>query len=262
MKKLILLPIIGMMTAMMFSSCNKDENPGNSFKVRMTDAPGDYAGLTVQITGIDIYHETQGWINLSSETQFVNVTDLTNGNEIELANNTNVQAGLYTKVKITFGGQNSLNLTGDFNGAGSDLSVDLVWNGSQEVVIDINQQVTADAGANILLDFHVAESIIEQVNTFLIHPVISVIHDEATGVRGQVQGTVMAAIIITNGQSTYSSYIDASGNFLIRGLQPGTYDVTILPSQFNEVGQSPQETQINNVVITEGEINNMGSIQL
>jgi len=250
-----------------FSSCSKEEEntPGNTFKVRMTDAPGDFVALEMEIVGVDIYHNTEGWINLSSETQMISVLDLTNGQEIELAHNTAVNAGLYTKIRIRFGDNNTLTLFGEMQSGGlGNIDVSLAWNGPKEAVIEINREVSAESGADVLVDFHVAESVSEGVSLgeYVMHPVITEIRDAQTGIQGKVEGSLMAAILLTNGENTYSTYIDASDNFMVRGIEPGTYDMTIIPNRFDPDEIVAEEKQINNIVILQGEIKQMGTIQL
>lgn len=233
------------------TSCDNAVNEAGSFKVRMTDAPADYAALNLTVTGVDVYLENQGWINLSSETQNVNILSLTNGAEITLANQTNVKAGLYTRARVTFGATGTIQLA---SGGGS---ANISWAGNvHQVEIVIHEEVNAQSGADILLDFDVAESVIESAGQYIIEPAVTVVSDASTGVQGQVSGAANAAVILTNGANTFSTYISAAGGFIIRGVDPGTYTLTVF-----EPG-TLQGTSFDNVVITQGELNSMGVIQL
>src|SRR5258705_9682223 len=102
MKRILLFTVIGLVAAFGLSSCNKDTPSAEpkQFKVRMTDSPGNYAALNMTITGVEAYHETHGWITLSSYSHSVNVVSLCNGSEIELANKYNMSTGHYTRVKV------------------------------------------------------------------------------------------------------------------------------------------------------------------
>lgn len=235
-----------------FASCKKDKDaPGKSFKVRMTDSPGDFVQLNLQITSVDVYSQSQGWVNLSSQTQSVNVVSLTNGAEIELANATSVSVGTYTKVRVTFASQASVMLVG----GGSSLS--LSWTGGQQQVeIAIEAQVSGSVGANILLDFNVAQSVTEVGGAYFINPFISIVSDEFTGVKGKVNGTSSAMVKLHNGGNSYSTYINAAGNFMIKGMAPGTYTASIMAAG------SLQVHEVDNVVISQGQITAMGDINL
>lgn len=251
MKKGLLFTLICVMVALGFTSCKKEEAKGNTFKVRMTDAPGDFVQLNVQVTGVDAYMDGQGWINLSSETQSVNVLSLTNGSEIQLANATSVQSGLYTKLRIRFASQASIMLVG------GNSSLSLNWTGgTQEVEVAINQEISADAGASLLLDFNVAQSVNEIGGIFSLNPVITVISDEETGIQGSISGAANAMVQVSNGSNTYSTYVNAQGKFLLRGLTPGNYTIAVMKSG------SDQTQQVGNASVSKGEIKQVGSLEV
>lgn len=253
MKKGLLFALVCVVVAGLgFTSCKKEEQAkGNTFKVRMTDAPGDFAQLNVQVNAVDAYLDGKGWVNLSSETQSVNVLSLTNGSEIQLANATSVESGLYTKLRIRFASQASIMLVG-----GSS-SLSLNWTGSsQEVEIAINQQISADAGASLLLDFNVAQSVNEIAGIFSLNPVITVIADEETGIQGSVSGAAYAMVQVSNGNKTYTTYLNAQGKFMLRGLEPGTYTVAVMKSGSSEL------QQVGNATVAKGEITQMGTMDV
>lgn len=86
--KTIKLPLLALITsALMFTACKKEEFPTSSlsnekkgsFTVKMTDAPGDYEALQIEIVKIEAYLENTGWITLQNSSQFINVLSLTNG---------------------------------------------------------------------------------------------------------------------------------------------------------------------------------------
>jgi hypothetical protein len=213
------------------SACKKEDvkNPNASYKngieVKMTDAPGDYAMLNVEIERVDVYSESSGWVTVSNESQIVNVLSLTNGKSITLANQSNIETGLYTKVALYFGEDNELMIHDDGQSTSFDLS------GQGAVIIEINQQVDANTQAEVLLDFNVAESIHVDNSgsgTVTIDPTIHFVEDAETGVSGHVEGNLFAAIHISDGEHTFSTFTDANGNFMLQGLESGTYSLTVL----------------------------------
>lgn len=281
MKTLRLIPTTAVIIAVLFafSSCEKEEmNPdpdgaaAGSFAVKMTDAPGDYDALDVEITTVEAYLEGSGWVSLNNEAQVVSVLDLTNGAETQLAYESEADAGVYSMLRITFGNNNSLSLDSgtdlgfDLGGltGGANATVDLEWasSSSHQVVINIDEEVSASAGAEVLLDFHVMESIIQSGQQFIIDPAITLIEDARTGIHGQIEGAASAAILVTDDENTFSSYTDASGQFLVRGMADGVYDVILMPSQegLGLLDQAEDQT-IEGVVIAEGRITQMGTIQ-
>jgi len=258
MRHSLIFATIGLFAIMALTSC-AEEAKHNSFKVRMTDSPGNYAALNLQIVSVDAYLENVGWVNLSSQSQLVNVLSLTNGAETEIAYDAEVSVGTYTKIRIRFGDQGNVVVNSSIvgGGFGTNTTHSVSWVGPHEVEINIEEEVGANASADVLLDFHVAQSIYESANEYFIDPAVTEIKDEFTGVKGQVEGSFMAAVILSDGEYTYSTYIDGSGNFLFRGVDPGQYQLTIIPTE-----QGLQQQQVDNVIVIRGQIKEVGSIQM
>ncbi|MGE0562235.1 MAG: DUF4382 domain-containing protein [Flavobacteriales bacterium] len=273
MKTLKLTSMVIASLLFVFTSCQKEDvspssgagssnTQSGSFEVKMTDAPGNYAALDVQITGVDVYLENDGWVSLNHEIQHVSVLKLTNGIETLLAYKGMAKVGTYSKLRITFGNENSLTFNGGTNVGGvsgnGSATVQLLWDGPREVIIEIDEEVSANSEAEVLLDFQVVQSIKEVAQQYIIDPVITEIKDATTGLRGQVQGVVNAAVIIKNGSNEVSTYLDASGNFLVRGLDEGVYDLIVIPEASES--EIPQEQHIENILISKGEIKHVGII--
>jgi osmotically-inducible protein OsmY len=97
-------------------------------------------------------------------------------------------------------------------------------------------------------------------NTYFIAPLIQEIEDDSTGVQGSVQGAVTAAVTLSNGSNTYTTYINSEGKFMIRGVEDGTYQI-----QVNAIASSNMQAQngsMSNVVVTQGQITQVGNITL
>lgn len=263
-----------------FAACKKENvatnNPSSTsqagtFKVRMTDAPGDYEGLYVEIDKVEAYLEGSGWVLLNNQAQMVSVLDLTNGAETNIAYQSNVEAGAYSKLRLTFGENNSIKLNssselglqlpaGVSSTATLDLDAGAMLGAERTVEIEIDETVSAEAGANVLLDFNVAQSVIESPEGWMLDPIITSIKDELTGVKGKIEGAVQASITIQTLDGEFNTYTDASGSFMIRGLEPGTYSVLI---NAEVEGKSTNNIRtVNGVTVVEGRIENMGTIQM
>ena len=257
------------------TSCQKEDmgpdgtkpDPG-TFKVYMTDSPGDYESLDMEIVRVEAYIEGQGWVTLNSEARTVNVLSLTNGVQTELtaATQAEAKAGLYSHLRIVFGSNNHVTLNsqsalalGGITGSGA-VSFDLGLEGEHAIEIDINEEVSADAGAEVLLDFNVAQSVHQYADSFVVQPMLTVIEDARTGVRGHVEGAVSAAATVSNDSGSFSTYINAQGDFLIRGMEDGVYELSIQPNRPEGALADPEPIKIESVVIVDGEITNVGTI--
>jgi hypothetical protein len=283
MKKPIASLIVAIAAMVSFTACDKQDTDemGGALTVKMTDAPGDYAALNVEITRVDVYSESSGWVTISNESRIINVLELTNGAETTLAHSSSLKAGVYSKARVFFGTNNSVQI----QSGGQHHSLDMGSNGSVTIDINVEVQAESQAAAEVLLDFNVAESVAEINGVFTLSPTVTEISDPETGVSGQVQGVAIAAIMLSNGSASYSGYTDANGHFLIRGIAAGTYSMTVqgqsnlsaglegaIGGGIGLVGAMQGGANVGvgalltasfpSVVIVEGQIRSMGSITL
>jgi len=257
--KRILIVMMVVCAGFGIQSCNKNKGASQGqMEVRMTDSPGDFVALNVEIMKIEAYLENSGWVTINETTKEINILDLTNGAEVTIASSTSVQAGVYTKLRLTFSGENSLT----FNGANGSNTVNLSFSStySHQVEIPIHCEVSVGATSSILLDFNVGSSISESGGGYTLNPVISEIVDPTTGVQGNVNGSAKAAISLSNASHNASTYTNANGYFMIKGVPDGTYLLKIEAKGPGEVIASQKSIQ--NVTITKGQIKSLGSIQI
>ena len=265
MKTLKKLSIIAVSFMLLFAACKKEEviNPGaasgETMKVRMTDGPANYAALDMEITGVDVYSNEKGWVTLSKGEKKINILALNNGVSADLTSDVAVSTGAYSKLKIHFGDNSSISVKNAATGA--TVTSNLTWTGPHEAEVTIDRKIEAGTKADIMLDFQVAQSVTEGINQYVIHPVIAELKDAMTGAKGSVKGTAAAAVTLANGSHHYDTYINASGEFLLRGVEPGTYEMIITPVQNMQVPPVASK-HIEGVVITKSEINEMGTIAL
>lgn len=258
----------------LFISCKKDtiapqqssDAQGSTMRVKMTDAPGDYAALNVDIVSVQAFSENSGWITLNNQAQTVSVLDLTNGVSTDLSFNTNVSTGVYTKLKLIFGDKNQIKINAGATTDPAQIAVsglfDLQWMGTKEVEIAINEEVNAQTQAEVLLDFDVAASIKQQLGTYIIEPMIREVDDMQTGISGAIESGAKAAVLVSGPMGQVSTFADASGKFIIHDLDPGKYTIKILPTAEERANGLPQEFTLSNVLVTEGQIKSMGVITL
>ena len=263
----LIIPAL-LIPAFLWTSCQKDEpnEPAQAreFKVRMTDAPGDYTALNVQVISVDAYHEDGDWVNLSNETHALNILDLTNGEEKIIAEK-NVKAGIYSKLRITFAQEANIKVTeaSDIGSNGTTISsvYDLHWNGPAEVTLDIAEKVNLVSGANVLVDFNVAASVEEVDGNYYLDPFITVVDDEGTGIKGDVDGSAHAVVMLIRGEEVYSTYTDISGKFIMRGVPQGVYDLLVIP-ETEGAFDNGSEYQVKGLEINRGIIKNLGTINI
>jgi superoxide dismutase len=260
MKKTLLIGLFAVI-GIAVQSCKKETvNPASnsgSMTVKMTDSPGNYAGLTVNITKVEAFLSGSGWVTLSNQSQLVHVLDLTNGAQTTIASSNSLETGLYSRLRLTFSNENTL-LLNEYSGTSSvQLSIAGETTIQKEVIID--EVVTVGVNTEVLLDFNVSQSIIQHLNEYLLQPIITEIEDPSTGVQGQVSGALQASITLQNSRMSYNTYINESGDFLIQGVEDGTYSL-IAQAMVQSSGSIAQQS-IQNVVVTDGKITQLGTIQ-
>lgn len=275
MKRIQKFALLALGFAFFATGCQKDEvNPSDpqaekgSFKAYMTDSPGDFKAMNVEILRVDAYIQGEGWVTLNNDARVVNVLSLTNGAQTMIAGTSKAEthAGVYTQLRIVFGNNNHVTLTEEATLALGGIVIDgsgifdLNFGGSHEVVVQIHEEVDSKTGAAVLVDFDVAASIKQTADNFVFQPVITLIDDAKTGVRGHVTGAAHAALTLSNDSGSFSSYIDAHGDFLIRGMEDGVYQLKAAPCHAPGDLTEPQPKEISAVTVVDGEITNVGTI--
>ncbi|MBI3233380.1 MAG: DUF4382 domain-containing protein [Bacteroidetes bacterium] len=269
--KLILVSAV-VATAVLFASCKKNESitgqsdpnsSANAMRVKMTDAPADYAGMKVTITSVEAYLDHKGWITLNNQSQVVSVLDLTNGKTIDLSYNGNVEIGTYSKIKLRFGDSNTLDIDGAVSAGGVNANgtFNLKWYGEKEIEIPINATVGASGEAVVLLDFDAASSIKESLGEYIIKPVVREVKDESTGVKGNIETGAKALVEVTGPSGTISSFADINGNFELKGLDAGSYTVKVMKASRTILNAAQSSYTISGVVVAKGEVKSMGTIK-
>lgn len=190
--------------------------------------------------------------------------ELINGAETRLAQQTEVNNGSYSKIRLTFDDENYVRFKPGVQLAGITTNengeVKLSLGELKETEIDINYDINEQTGARVLLDFNVAQSITQKADRCIMNPVITEIEDILTGVQGHVENYPGAAVILSDGVYSYGTYVNDRGEFLLRGVDAGTYDLIVVPA--GETPGQADEHRLEGVMVMDGEITQMGNIRL
>lgn len=254
MKKLILMlsVVAGVST---FYSCSDDDSVSGSgdytYKVRMTDAPGPYSAVNVDIQSVTIVDGDGNTIALDTDTGVHNLLDLTNGADMMLASR-NLTDNVVSQIKIGLGTNNTVVVDG--------VSRPLTFSSSNGagLTINVNQTLDANESNEILLDFDANSSVqATGTNSYALVPVIRKVDTSITGsISGNTDNTSLAIVSVTSSTNvSYTTGINASGNFKVLGLPPGSYTLTVTPilpllptTQSNIVVQAGQNTVANTII--------------
>jgi hypothetical protein len=242
---------------MLSVSCKKtEETPSaqtTSYNMYMTDSPGDYQAVYVDIIGAQVNSDISGWTNLNVKAGIYNLLSLSNGKDTLLATGS-VAVGTASQIRLILGPTGN---TVVVNGA----SYPLLTPSAQQsgLKLDIHAQFVSGVQYSILLDFDAGMSVVATGNgSYILKPVIRAV---VSPVNGSISGHINpvsadAAIIAISANSdsavSYSSFI--TGSFMVQGLAAGTYKVVIIP-------KSPfTATSYFDVIVNQGSVTDMGSI--
>lgn len=232
MNKKTLIPIITLLfiASVLFFSCNKDRTnilaQYASVEFRLTDAPCDYDHLYIDIQGIEIHSDSNGWESLEPfNAGIYDILELTNGLDTLLCK-VILPEGEISQIRLVLGDNNTL----VSNGNTYDLKVP---SGSTSgLKLNLHKQLVANTSYTVWLDFDACKSIVVKGNgSYSLKPVIRAYADSSNGkLMGYVlpdsSQTVVHAI---KSGDTISTIPASNGYFAICGLD-GTYDILFEPA--------------------------------
>ena len=237
-----------------FASCSDDDSQNENMakvKVHMTDAPGDYDKVLVDVIDVQIKADANatddaGWTSLGNiRTGVYDLLSLTGG-VTQLLADAVVPPGPLGQIRLVLGNNNSVVI----NGESQPLSTPSAQQSGLK--LKVNQTLEAGKMYEFLLDFDVDQSIVTAGSSggFILKPVIRLAAMEGTGIiTGEVQPSLSQAVVrAKNATHDISAYTDASGTFMLHGVPAGTYQVTVRSAATSGI---PLFTK-NNVVVTSG----------
>jgi hypothetical protein len=247
------------------AGCSKNDSSEagmSKFEVRLTDAPGDYAAVNLNVQQVQIHvsddNDEAGWQSLPLiRPGMYNIMDFTNGNSA-LLTSADFPAGKISQIRLVLGPGNTLTLR---NGQVVPLNTPSAPQSGLKLKIDA--VLTRDVTYQLLLDFDVAKSIVARGNgQYNLKPVIRTITTAvAGGIRGVVtpaaaRPVVMAIRTSVSPNDTLSTTADVAGAFIIRSMPAGTYRV-----EFKTASPYRDATRAS-VTVTNDQITDLGSVSL
>jgi hypothetical protein len=251
-------------TLLSLASCSKDDSSSagtTKFEVRLTDAPGDYAAVNLDVQRVEINvsegNDESGWQSLPLiRPGIYNVMSFTNGNSA-LLTSAELPAGRVSQIRLILGPNNTLVLR---DGTVKPLNTPSAQQSGLK--LQINADLVADVTYQLLLDFDVAKSIVARGNgAYNLKPVIRTITTAvAGGIRGVVtpveaRPLVLAIRTSTTPNDTLSTTADAAGGFLLRGVPAGSYRVEFHTSL-------PYHDATRTISVNNDQVVDLGSVSL
>ena len=237
----------------MFYSCSEDDDQnGNSAQlaIYMTDAPGNYDEVWVNVTDVQIKADAsttdEGWTSVGNvKTGKYDLLSLTGG-VTELLADVRVPAGQLGQIRLVLGDDNTVVINGE--------TINLSTPSAQQsgLKLQVNQNLEAGKRYEFLLDFNVDESIEKAGSSgqYILKPVIRLAAMEGAGIiTGVISPSLNQAVVrARNAANDISAYTDEAGKFSLHGVPAGTYQVTVTSSQASGI---PVKT-VPNVIVASG----------
>ncbi|MBX2892511.1 MAG: DUF4382 domain-containing protein [Saprospiraceae bacterium] len=171
MKKVFLITFALGLVA--FFACTKDDNSGTkdlvALHIRLTDGPGDYQQVNVDIKEVRIKaaNDTSQWVSLNTNAGIYNLLDFQNGVDTLLATGM-VPADVLKEVRFILGPDNSVMV--------DSIVYPLQTPSAQQSGLKIKIDKSLNLDINTLtLDFDAEQSVVKTGNGgFILKPVIKV----------------------------------------------------------------------------------------
>jgi hypothetical protein len=227
--------VLSLTTISIFISCKKNNNSDGDarLKVYLTDDPGDYEAVYIDVKDVQINvtdDTTSGWQSLSGvNAAAYDLLKLVNDDDTLLAD-AFIPSGRLHQLRLILGTENYVKVQG------TSQLIKLETPSAQQSGLKLNIQQDIQDGIlyTITLDFDVSKSIVKTGNNkYMLKPTIRTI---LNAVGGSIKGVVIpkdfqSAVYAIQGIDTIAStFTDNTGGYLIRGLAAGTYDVFYKPT--------------------------------
>jgi hypothetical protein len=163
------LMIFGFMS-LIVSGCKKENNYGDMM-VKMTDAPGDYLQVNVDVKRVEVhYADNISWMTLNTQSGIYNLLDLQNNITVVLANGTHLPAGKVSQLRLILGNNNTLMLRDS-----TIHSLKIPSSEQSGIKINIDARIPPANNLIITLDYDADKSVNQEGNgDYIMKPVIKV----------------------------------------------------------------------------------------
>lgn len=214
--------------AFSMNACKKSTAKGNyPYSVRMTDAPGPYSAVNVDIQGVEITGDNGKAVLLNVNAGIYNLINFSNGIDTLIASGS-LETSNVQQIRLILGTRNSV------VDAGTTYPLSTPSADQSGLKLQVHQTLSAGILYSVLLDFDANKSIVETGNgTYKLKPVIRTIEAPISGtIKGKITpvGTLAVVTVTSATNITYSTNVTTTGDFKILGLPAGIYSLTVTPA--------------------------------
>jgi Domain of unknown function (DUF4382) len=151
--------------ALVFNGCKKEEGT-STVMVQLTDTPATYDAVHVEVTGVEVHTNIQGWMTVPVNDSIYDLLQLDSANA--LLGSLAVTSGTLSEIRLILGSQNTVTI----NSVVYPLS--LSSQDESGLKLSVHQELSNNTTYTLVLDFNAAQSVIDNGNgTYKLKPVIS-----------------------------------------------------------------------------------------
>jgi hypothetical protein len=276
MKKNVIMVAVFLIAILGFQSCSDDNDKLEStsrVQLKLVDSPGDYEEVNVEIVDV-LYNSTEdegGWTSITPDDFtpiIVDLTELVAGNDL-LLSDVIVPSGMLKQIRLVLGNNNTLVIEGEAD----PTHLDTPSAQQSGLKLKLNTELEPGYSYTFILDWDVQKSIVKAGNSgkYILKPVIRVNAEVNSGsIKGIVVGKPIegdgtseaiplkyarVSVYTVNEEYITGTSTDENGNFIIRGLDAGEYEIEV---EHNKYIDYESET----IKVSVGEITDVGSIEL
>jgi hypothetical protein len=257
MRKLFYVNVMVICALTFLAGCSKTENNKNAvLQVMLTDAPADYNAVLIDIQDIQIHvsdNDAEGsWQSLDVNKGVYNLLDFRNGMDT-LLGSIELPAGKISQLRLVLGPNNQLDTGGEL--------YELETPSAQQsgLKFNIHANLTGGVVYKVWIDFDAARSIVVKGNGgYLLKPVIRTYTEAITGaISGNVSpAEALPYIMATSAGDTLGVYAADNGNFTVKAVPAGTWNVTFNP-------KDPfRDTTVTGINVVNGIVTEMDTVVL
>jgi len=250
LKRLTYMAVI-LFLGLMISSCTKTKEK-SQLSVRMTDAPGNYDAVMIDLLQVEVTGSAEGTVILGTTGGIYNLLDFSNGLNTLIATGM-LEAGTVSQIRLILGPNNTVVV----NNLIYPLSTPSAMQSGLK--IQVHQTLEPGVSYSILLDFDANQSIVLKGNgEYQLKPVIRIVDATISGtIRGAITPAgIIADVTASSNGLNFSSVTNAAGDFRVSGLPAGTYNVIITPP-------APlMPAAVTGIIVSTGVVSNVGIVDL
>jgi hypothetical protein len=231
---LILVSLLFAFISFILLACSKNEQVSTGkarFQVFLTDDPGDYEEVLIDVQDVQINvtgTDDAGWQSLAGvNAGTYDLLKLVNDEDTLLAD-AEIPSGRLHQMRLILGPENYVKINGSL--------IKLKTPSAQQSGLKLNVQQDVANGIlyKIVLDFDVAKSIVETGSgSYNLKPVIRTVFESVGGsIKGWVDpGSFKTAVSAIQGTDTIAgTFTGDNGGYIIKGLAQGSYSLYFNPS--------------------------------